>query len=1762
MANNSKEILNFLIVDPNSCGQTNINVDKLNISVELKVFDRSKNISISNLTNKPNTNKFTTISFIDTENDNKNKSFLNTHYTELNTQFGKDNPEISALGIESIDINFNTSYVPVVKIKFKDARGKLFERGNQSPYAFLFKIPYPVFYLTIKGYLGQPVTFILHMIKFNSMLDNNTGSFIIDCDFIGYTYAFLSDILMSYIKATPFTSRGRDQIKLINNSGGNFITFRDLENNINKLEELIKNIKKDNKEIKLLGIYDSLVNRLDRIKSTINSSLIDFKNNKNSKFFDNFIFYKYDKLSIPISTYKNEIETYDFQIKEEIITFNGAENNTKYKLDINDYIINSNNSLIFYNDIGVLQFETLTYDEFIKNNKYKNITEDTFNKISTIIKKNKDYISTDNNGYFTNFNKLAIFDFNQVIGNINNEISKIKKQIDNNKNLITLEFSNKIENEIIKNNKLDTSIGNIFRILSSHVDIFMSTISSIGTEAINNYNSNLNNRKTLLKDNPGGHDVFPNYYINKNNNFIESWIGNKYPDLIEVNFINDLYNKMLKSFDNDTNFLTNVGKDTISWYPVNPLDTNVFDNTIENPWKIINNTHADIFAKLLIERMVLFLGYTNKTVSKSDIILMGKSEANEMFFNLKNKQTIVNALNHYRDNDLDSGINKLYDFIKGHNMSVKPIIIQNLTTNPSGVAGLTSNPQTSFINTTSSEILTFKYPDDSSKVYLPIIQNSGDILSKNAPLSIGKNKNSNIIFGSSLVSEDKSNNIDGETFIKIINISDYNVRNNLYHDYGNKDSVIFKGKQKISEFFDYTKFYENRNEIIKTHRPVSENIKTEYDSFILNNNGEYELNDSSLNIINEDDKNKLIIDSRIKLKTIESVIKSPHNRKFNLESTFNSGGINYSLFGSEFYYSQKSDYGKALLFLYSIPLEGMVSTLLVNEDGLLSDRVINFFNKNGGFIKVPYSWILFLGGILYRAEDDNNVIIETLNNTSLIPNNKIGNEHGASQYIGKYGFTFSNSDIDPKNKINKIILDLPISVKDIFKTEFKNWVTSDFVNLKNKLEIFDNNITSDQRLDTWLNLDFHLNNLGNKNLSNLKNSIKDNYRIIKDINELHSLINIKKIDNAKVIGPDEVKKVIKDNNFGSPINFFLELNDSFIGGGADIVRLLFINKIIISSTYRIWEDNSRSETPISFLTKDSNLYLKTFLREIKKLNDNNSKKSLNNEKNQKVFNSVNVDDIKLSLYKNVKSIYDKWISGVDTNVVGTVLTDLFKNFKFINRAHEDISNKLKLSPLGFANNLAVSHNTSFYAFIARILADNNFDFIPLPTYINYTKKEEVARIFEPTSFNNSTAASGPQFICMYIGERSNKLDLSTNKEDNFNDKNDSFTIATRLNDECDLSINNVSEVPLDFVKNNQTNKIPYFLVKYGDQNQSIFKNIKLNQSEFTETNESLEIIQNLSNRNRNGSIGQNLFDIYNNRSYSATIEMLGCAQIQPFMYFQIDNIPMFRGAYTIINTHHHIIPNSMTTSFKGVRIRRVGTKLVDDITVFYNLIGNLNDVNSEGENITTISKTILKDKRINKLKSGSLINKDTEVLKLKFGNPLDGKLMVTSDFAEIRTADNRTHDGIDFRAKSGSNIFASSHGNIVRVRNQISGGGLYIDVKYPIDKDNSLFFRYMHLSFIPNKFLPKGINFKDLDSSVSFNYTEKNLPNIIIKKGDIIAKTGGDPHEKFHGHSSGPHLHMDCREKQYSLSNFKNPKSIIQPLSNKWVYQSKQKNVD
>ena len=70
-------------------------------------------------------------------------------------------------------------------------------------------------------------------------------------------------------------------------------------------------------------------------------------------------------------------------------------------------------------------------------------------------------------------------------------------------------------------------------------------------------------------------------------------------------------------------------------------------------------------------------------------------------------------------------------------------------------------------------------------------------------------------------------------------------------------------------------------------------------------------------------------------------------------------------------------------------------------------------------------------------------------------------------------------------------------------------------------------------------------------------------------------------------------------------------------------------------------------------------------------------------------------------------------------------------------------------------------NSSFFDIVNKVLSDNNFNFIPLPTFVNFNEPNQLKEMFDPIPWN-STPIIGPSFVCVYAGQSSSNLDLGDN----------------------------------------------------------------------------------------------------------------------------------------------------------------------------------------------------------------------------------------------------------------------------------------------------------------------------------------------------------------------------------------------------------------
>lgn len=309
-------------------------------------------------------------------------------------------------------------------------------------------------------------------------------------------------------------------------------------------------------------------------------------------------------------------------------------------------------------------------------------------------------------------------------------------------------------------------------------------------------------------------------------------------------------------------------------------------------------------------------------------------------------------------------------------------------------------------------------------------------------------------------------------------------------------------------------------------------------------------------------------------------------------------------------------------------------------------------------------------------------------------------------------------------------------------------------------------------------------------------------------------------------------------------------------------------------------------------------------------------------------------DVKIALYNYCKTFFDKWIAGgsmTDDFEKRWKLSNYFKpgdnkngRFHFIDGFYNDMSDRILFNPTILAEDVKASasqNNLSLMTAMSDVLSKNRFNLMCLQNFISLDTSDSMVDIFKPIPYYQMKMPDEyPHFVATYTYEPSKHLDIEGAEYEN-----DGFMI----NGDSSMWPMAISSKNLgtDYL-------IPAFGVAYGMQYQSYFKDITLGTDNAQNTEQSLKVQYELAGVSTETvkakafvTWGQDLFSIYSNTSYNASVTMLGCAWVQPMMYFCLTNIPMFRGTYLITKTSHQIRPGEMTTNFTGVRMSNVGSRI-------------------------------------------------------------------------------------------------------------------------------------------------------------------------------------------------------------------------------------------
>lgn len=662
----------LVLIDPNPPERDLIPAEDLFIYVRLVAESKDRSVILNNSgkeggalqsDNNPNGTEVNFIATkIDTtseDSDGKFTSYATTDYTDIGGLRDSSSgmpAVVEGFGIESINITYNASFIPQVNIKFIDLRGaSLFDvidkENRKSPYSMFFKMPYPVFRLTVKGYYGKPVTYCLHMLKWSSSFNADNGNFEINANFVGYQGAFLSDIKLQNVIGVTNTDSGREKLaklKIKDGNGGETSTppISSFLNEISRLEIDLADIKVSSKEsdnLKKLNTTQVLLKNL----STIVGRAIpsngrtegDIKKGKSSdKMFGSGITspnFKTNKNLIPyrdLIIIKKSDEDYFEKFKEIADEYYKTYEN--YILEL-DESIKTQYTLENFNIISKKEgvFQTIVNQIYEKGTTLFNIAADDteFNpenskdRDADNLRKPEDFIDFyQNKKLFRADETVIVYDFTDMREEITQKVNDIEDIIKEKKEETIKSINNQLKEKLTFN----PTIKNVFEILMNNTQVMMEELYDVSYKAEVYGRERYNALSSYETDNNSSKIVYAWPDVVENDDKGESkkkWLGSIYdidptyfPEIDFVEKVVEAYTKANSEMKEIRKALSNLKGNTLdNWVPVNPIDysNNPYAQFSGNWDNVVDGVPEDLY-KMVVQRAMVLRGFTNVNDNK------------------------------------------------------------------------------------------------------------------------------------------------------------------------------------------------------------------------------------------------------------------------------------------------------------------------------------------------------------------------------------------------------------------------------------------------------------------------------------------------------------------------------------------------------------------------------------------------------------------------------------------------------------------------------------------------------------------------------------------------------------------------------------------------------------------------------------------------------------------------------------------------------------------------------------------------------------------------------------------------------------------------------------------------------------------------------------------------------------------------------------------------------------------------------------------
>ena len=297
--------------------------------------------------------------------------------------------------------------------------------------------------------------------------------------------------------------------------------------------------------------------------------------------------------------------------------------------------------------------------------------------------------------------------------------------------------------------------------------------------------------------------------------------------------------------------------------------------------------------------------------------------------------------------------------------------------------------------------------------------------------------------------------------------------------------------------------------------------------------------------------------------------------------------------------------------------------------------------------------------------------------------------------------------------------------------------------------------------------------------------------------------------------------------------------------------------------------------------------------------------------------SITVDR-KLAMYDMLKQLYDRWkIGDRGSKVEMFSPSSIGTSFIFRDTFNNEIGNDIMIDMNRFIGMLfniinGTDNDMSVYSFLNQVCNDAHCLMLSLPTnvYSTFNNEAGLKDLFTPYPFASMNTPVTNTFIITYNHKYAQHLSYPEGESSYRDDGVDFRNHIVRKNRAGD------------------NNKLGAFGVTYALDKQRFFNNIQVSMHKPQVTEQSLAALLSIANSgSSNGGVNysydhHDLYDTYSQNSYTCEVEMMGNAQLMPMMYFQLNNIPLFKGGYLIIGAEHSIGSGGMKTSFKGVKVSK------------------------------------------------------------------------------------------------------------------------------------------------------------------------------------------------------------------------------------------------